>query len=172
VTNQISIIDFLLKIILGTPTWVWAILGYLMFVGILATKERITYIPKLFIIPLVLTILKYKIFINGTILIWSCYLFCLLLSMHLSLRATQKQKIEIIQESFSVKLPGSYITIIILLSFFVIKYFFGFLQATNYSLYNQLMIAEICTSAVFTGYFLGKANCYLNCYLKKSRSDT
>jgi hypothetical protein len=42
----------LLKIISGTPKWVWFVFGYLIFIGIRATGTRIVYIPKLSIIPL------------------------------------------------------------------------------------------------------------------------
>ena len=53
----------LLKIISDTPTWIWFVFGYLIFIGIRATDNRIVYIPKLFIIPLVLSRLKYKVFL-------------------------------------------------------------------------------------------------------------
>ena len=56
-----SIIKFIIHTIIGTPWWVWIILVYLLFVGIKALKPRIVYLPKLFIIPAVLSSMQYKI---------------------------------------------------------------------------------------------------------------
>ncbi len=47
-----------ISIIIGTPVYVWAILIYLVFVGIKAINTRIVYLPKVFIIPLVLMAVK------------------------------------------------------------------------------------------------------------------
>lgn len=151
----------LLKIISGTPTWVWFVFGYLIFIGIRATRTRIVYIPKLFIIPLVLSGLKYKVFMVGNIAVWLGYFICLALTSFASYKYTVMQKIKIITPRMSVQLPGSYWTLIVLMAFFVVKYFFGYISATNPTHYNDIKIFELSISGIFSGYFLGKAICYL-----------
>ncbi|NQY42894.1 MAG: hypothetical protein HRT87_06115 [Legionellales bacterium] len=163
-----SSISIVLKILSGTPTWVWVILGYLFFVGILATKQRIVYIPKLFIIPIVLFILKYKQLINSSTTIFIVYLFSLGVAIFISFKYTEKQKLLIIPEQFAVKIPGTYSTLLLLLAFFTIKYIFGFLKSKNISLYNEIKIVEFCLTGIFSGYFFGMALNHLSRYKKSS----
>lgn len=61
-------------IIKGTPLYVWAILCYLLFVGIKSIKTRVIYLPKLFIIPLILLAIKYKTLLSDDALV-----FCLVI---------------------------------------------------------------------------------------------
>ena len=74
------------------------------------------------------------------------------------------QKIEIIKESMSVKLPGTYWTLMLLIAFFIVKYVFGYIGATKPMIYYEVQIFEICVNGLFSGYFLGKAISYLNFY--------
>ena len=163
-SNSITII---FKILSGTPTWVWVILGYLLFVGILATKQRIVYIPKLFIIPIVLFILKYKELLNSDTTIFTIYLISLVLAISISFKYTGKQKLQIILEQFAVRMPGTYSTLLLLLAFFTIKYIFGFLKSQNISLYNELKILEFSLTGIFSGYFFGSALNHLIRYIQK-----
>ena len=151
----------LLKIISGTPTWVWFVFGYLIFIGLRATRTRIVYIPKLFIIPFVLSGLKYKVFMSSNISVWLGYFLCLALASFVSYKYSAMQKIKIIAPQMSVQLPGTYWTLIVLMAFFVVKYFFGYISATNPTYYNDIKIFELSISGIFSGYFLGKAICYL-----------
>ena len=159
--SEQHLLSSLLKIISGTPTWVWFVLGYLIFIGIRSTGTRIVYIPKLFVIPLVLSGLKYKVFMTNSISVWIGYLICLFLSSFLSYKHSAMRKIKIIKESMSVKLPGTYWTLIVLMGFFVVKYFFGYIRMTNPAYYNDIKIFELSINGIFSGYFLGKAICYL-----------
>ena len=159
--SEQDLLPQLLKIISGTPTWVWFVFGYLIFIGIRATRTRIVYIPKLFIIPLVLSGLKYKVFMASNISVWLGYFLCLALASFVSYKYSAMQKIKIIYLRMSVQLPGSYWTLIVLMAFFVVKYFFGYISATNPTYYNDIKIFELSISGIFSGYFLGKAICYL-----------
>lgn len=159
--TQSSELLSIFKIISGTPTWVWVILVYLIILGIKSFKTRVVYIPKLFIIPIALSAMKYKLFIAGGFIVWFGYCLCLLLASYLSFRSCNMQKVTIIKETISVELPGTYWSLIIFISFFVIKYIFGYIAATNQALYNDIQIFELYISGLFSGYFLGKAISYL-----------
>jgi hypothetical protein len=63
-----------LQIIKGTPLYVWVILVYLLFVGTKSIKTRVIYLPKLFIVPLILLAIKYK-----TLLSKDALVFCLVI---------------------------------------------------------------------------------------------
>ncbi|MBY0452342.1 MAG: hypothetical protein K2P92_04845 [Bdellovibrionaceae bacterium] len=58
--NEISMSGFL-KIVSGTPIWVWAILGYLIYVGIQALKPRTVSLYRLIFLPLILILFKYRL---------------------------------------------------------------------------------------------------------------
>ena len=166
-TDQ-NLLFSIVKIIYSTPSWVWIVLGYLIFIGIRATKPRLVYIPKLFIIPVVLSGLKYKIFMDGTLFVWMGYFICLFLSSFLSFKYSSTQKIKIIKGSMYLKLPGTYWTLVVLMSFFTMKYIFGYISAIQTALYQELQVFEVSMSGLFSGYFLGKAINYLTLLKKES----
>ncbi|NRA73805.1 MAG: hypothetical protein HRU36_03580 [Rickettsiales bacterium] len=164
--NNQNLFSFIFNMIMGTPSWVWFIFGYLLFVGIKATTSRIVYLPKLLIIPIVLTGTKYKAFMNATIAIWSNYLVCFLIGILVGFKFAESQKIKVVKSHLKIELSGSYSTLIILISFFTVKYVFGYLYATHQGLYKELIVFEIGISGIFSGYFLGKAIKYLSYYLR------
>jgi hypothetical protein len=160
--------ESILKMIFGTPIWVWVIFVYLLLVGIRAIKSRIVYIPKLFAIPLILTGLKYKIFLSGSLSVWITYLICLFFFSFLSFKLSSVKKIEIIEERMSVKLHGTYWTIIILMVIFIVKYIFGYIGATQLIFSRELELYEVGINGLFSGYFLGLAIKYLVLFKKKT----
>ena len=155
-----------IEIIMGTPWWVWAILAYLIFVGIKSTHNRILSLPKLFIIPAVLVGSKYKIF--GTEALYMAYLPCMFVGAGIGFLSGFKTPIKILKHTKSVELHGDYQTLILLFLFFSIKYVFGFLQETAPESMMQYSIFETAISALFSGYFLGRATSYLWKFVKYS----
>ena len=85
-------------------------------------RNRIVYLPKFFIIPAVLIGLKYKVFFSENNMI---YIGFMLLGLSVGFIIAQKTVIKILREVKSIELPGNYSTIIILITFFLIKYIFG-----------------------------------------------
>lgn len=150
----------ILHIIAGTPTWVWCVFGYLIFIGLRATRPRIVYIPKLFIVPLILSSIKYKVFLACPPKLWISYFACLALASFLSYRRSLQKPVTFIPEKLSVKLPGTYSTLIALIAFFLIKYVFGYMNATMPDDYLKIQIIDLAFSGLFSGYFLGKAISY------------
>lgn len=151
-----------LQIIKGTPLYVWAILIYLLFVGIKSIKTRVVYLPKLFIIPLILPAIKYKILFSEDALV-----FCLMIIVAsiASFFIHTRNTIKVIKKEGSIEVPGNYGTLIILLSFFIVKYYFGYLKSADQDLYLKYSIIENIISGLFSGYFIGRALRFTNKYL-------
>ncbi len=147
----------------GTPFWVWLVLLYLLFIGVRSLNTRIVYLPKLFIIPLVLLLIKYKIFLSQYSVV---LILAIVFGSVLNFIMHTNSKVEIIKNSKSVKLPGSYSTLLILIFFFVVKYFLGYLSATDPDLAIKYSLFEIIISGLLSGYFLGRAIYYIYKYLK------
>lgn len=156
----------LFSILRGTPVWVWLVLAELLYVGIKATRSRIVYIPTLFVIPVLLLGLKYKaLFSQET----GILLGALLLSAVISFIAHRNARIEVIKESWSVRLPGSYSTLIILLSFFAVKYYFGYLGSVAPDIAARYSLVETAISGLFSGFFWGRSISYLARFLREKQ---
>jgi len=146
-----------IAIIIGTPIWVWGILIYLIFVGIKAINTRIVYLPKIFIIPLVLMAVKYKTFLSNDVLM---FISIIITGSIFSFWIHRYTKVNILKEKLSVEIPGNYTTLIILLAFFSVKYFFGYLNDAMPAVAVKYKDIELLTSGLFSGYFLGRAMRY------------
>lgn len=151
----------LLHSIKNTPPYVWLILAYLLFIGIKSLRTHIVYLPKLFLLPVIMLALKYKTFLSTTN--FSPHL-SLLLSAIASFGIHLRKKIRIIKELRAIELPGSPLTLIIVLSFFSIKYIFGFLNATHHELILSYAHLETIISMLFSGYLLGRSACFFYRY--------
>lgn len=146
------------EIIIGAPYWVWGVLVYLLIVGVKASKTDIVSLPKLFILPLVLMALKYESFIEGHAV---SYLTSIIIGIAVGLSLTYKADVKIFREKFSVEIPGTYSTLIILLSFFLVQYIFGYLESEMSELAYKYAFIELGLNGLFSGYFLGRSLGYL-----------
>lgn len=153
-------------IIKGTPLYVWAILCYLLFIGIKNIKTRVIYLPKLFIIPLILLAIKYKTLLSDDALV-----LCLVImgGSIASFFINTGNTITIIKKEGAIEVPGGYGTLIILVSFFIVKYYFGYLNSTDPDLFLKYSIIESVISGLFSGYFIGRALRYTYQYLKVAK---
>jgi hypothetical protein len=150
--------DAIISTLAGTPLWVWAVLCYLIYVGIKARHTRVVFIPKLFIIPSILLFMKYKIFLSEHAPLYISFIFLgLFIGFILSLKAPMK----IFQKTISVELPGSAVTLVLLLSFFAVKYTFGYLHSAMPEVAEHYKFIDLAISGTFTGYFLGQQLCFL-----------
>lgn len=158
----------LLQIIKETPFWVWLILAEIVYVGIINLRTRIIYLPKLFIIPFILLMVQYQVLFSQNILE-----FCLSIigGTITSFLIHARKKIKVIKNIRSVEVPGSSGTLIILLSFFIIQYYFGYLKAVSSQLFFKYALTSHIISGLFSGYFIGRALCYSFKYWKSLVSN-
>ncbi|MCH9811464.1 hypothetical protein K0U07_01725 [bacterium] len=154
-------IELLKNFCVHTPAWVFPLLTYLLYIGIKATRTRIVLIPRMFIMPAIFTLLKFKS-INGY------FLFFLIISMIISFYAHKNISFSKTKERLQVEVPGSYSNLVTLAIFFPAKYFFGYLSFVNPSLYATLLPIDSIISAVLSGYLAGKALRLLHAYQKRS----
>jgi hypothetical protein len=152
------------KIAIDTPTWVWGVLAYLLVVGIKAMRDRIVYLPKLFIMPIILMGLKYKALISVI------YMGFMLIGVFIGVIIGRRTDVKICKDLKSIELPGSYFTLILLLLFFSIKYVFGYLEATQFEIVEQYGFIEISISGILSGYFLGRSIFYVYRYYQEKVS--
>ena len=145
------------------PPFVWLILAYLLYVGIQALKPRVVSINRLIFLPLMLIALKYKIFTSEYAWVYFAGIAVGLVIGYIKVR---NSPIEIFKEAKSIQIPGSSSLIVILISIFLIKYYFGYLQAVNPEAYARNLFWDLGISGVLSGYFTGQRASYLYRYFK------
>ena len=147
----------ILKIITGTPIYIWVLLTILIQRGIRATRTSTVYLLTMYILPTIFLALKYSYFFNLKVSFLALYLVAIVIGIALGIFFTYKMHIKIIKEKTSIEVPGSYQTLIIILGYFSIRYFFGALHAINPVLAASYEIYEIMIMGLFSGFMLGKA---------------
>lgn len=58
-------LKFIFQAIIGTPFWVWGVFIYILFVGLKAVRTQIISLSRLFIVPVILVGINYKLFLSG-----------------------------------------------------------------------------------------------------------
>lgn len=150
-------------IITGTPLWVWGILGYLVYVGIQALKPRVITLQRLIIMPILFVVLKYKVFSDSNAWIYFSLLTLGLIAGYLKVR---KAPVKIFKETKTIEIPGSSLMIVLFISIFVLKYYSGYLQATDIEAYHRFEPFDFGLSGLLSGYFSGQRFCFLRRYLQ------
>ncbi|NBO23956.1 MAG: hypothetical protein EBU93_01760 [Chlamydiae bacterium] len=161
------------QILTHTTWWVFALFFYLLKIGIDATKPRIVSIKKLFILPIVffaISINSLLSFFPLTLLPLLTYAIALTVGTAVGWRLVRKLKLGFDHIHHLVKVPGSFATLILILSIFSAKYYYGYSLATNPELVQRtgFVIFQLSLSGICTGLFLERLACYL---FRKSRSS-
>ncbi len=145
------------QIIKGTPFYVWSI-------GIKSMKTRVVYIPTLFIPALIVLAIKYKMIFSDDALV-----FCLVMMGGRLIGLFITTGNTICKKEWAIELPGSFEAPIILISIFIVKYYFGYLKFIDPDLLIEYFVVESMLSGLFSGYFIGRALRYTYQYLKVAK---
>lgn len=94
------------------------------------------------------------------------YLISLVATLVAGYFITRNKDLKTIKGKQLIIVPGNYSTLILLLSFFAIKYLFGYLQSAQPSSYHHFLLMDVAISSLFAGYFLGRACGYVHHYRK------
>ena len=162
-------LNLIINAVSGAPWWVWFVLCYICFVGIRAIKSRTVPIPRLFIIPVVFILLKSKAFSIEHPATLFIYIAWLLGGCVIGFYFASKTKIKVFKKTKSVELPGSYQTLLLAMSFFIMKFIFGFLQAVDPDLAAKYLGLDVRFNGLLSGYLLGRSLSYLQKYVKNKK---
>lgn len=148
-------------VLFKTPLWVYAIFVYLLWRGVIATKDRVTTLPQLFIIPSILVIINaFRLIKTPMISAWLVYGLAIVSGALLGFIIAGKKPIQIQTETQYLILPGSLQPLIFLMAVFGSRYTSGYLQATNPMLAQEYSLYLLALSALITGIFWGhRARC-------------
>lgn len=144
----------ILYILKATPTYVYLLFSYLIFIGIKAIKPRIISCPiKLFIMPLVFLFLSIKRLTN--IEDFLLIVTLVFISIFINKNILKAPLVEI--ENDTIILPGSWQPLLTIIVVFSIKYFFGYMKAVMPEVAQKYKMIDIAISSFVIGMTFFKA---------------
>lgn len=164
------------QIAIHTPWWVYVLLGYLIAVGVKASKVRIIPFWKVFVLPTIFLFMSIQTLATMETIDYlntSSWIAAMLVGSLLGWWQVKCLDIKIDKKHSLIQIPGSWDTLLLILIIFIAKYYFGYEQATNPVLAVQLnfKVSMLVLSGVCTGLFLGRLFCYMNHYKNDTEID-
>lgn len=155
------------NIINQTPVYIWIIFIYVLLRGYQATKSRSIPISRLFVMPIVFTLLKIQQLHAYDLLpiaiAWA------LGTMIGSAVAYYDGKVSFKTTTNKIHMPGSKTTLVLLLILFTCKYCLGMLKVVQPEHHTEYALADIIITFLFAGFTLGKAVTYTIRFFHKKR---
>jgi hypothetical protein len=149
------------QIISHTPAYVWAILGFLAYRGVAASRDRVVTYRSLFVMPAVMLGLAYMSVagrFGDSDLPAIAWLVMMAAGAALGWSMSRKQVIGVDRAAETLQLRGSWAPLALMMAVFVCKYVVGVALATQPALAgNQgFAMAACAVFGLFNGVFNGR----------------
>lgn len=160
------------QIVSHTPVYVWALLGFLLYRGYLASRDREVSLLKLSVIPVVMLALSLSgISANGALGggVWGVWAVGMLAGMALVWRLTSGD-IAVDRASGTIHQRGSWLPLALMVAIFFTKYTVAVVSAMHPELPHSLPFAVGVTAlyGVFNGVFIGRLARYAGAWLRRA----
>ena len=151
----------LAQIILNTPVWVWALLMFLIYRGILASADREISLKKTFIIPVVMLALSVQGIVStfginmAAVLPW---LACISAGGIAAWYLFNRDRITVNPARDSVFQQGSWMPLVLMMGIFLTKYVVAVLLKLEPGHRQEILfVVAVCALyGLFSGVFIGK----------------
>lgn len=158
--------ETILDALQGTPWWVYVLLVYLIIIGIQASKTRVVSILRLFILPILFTVLSLETLLTAVtpdFFAVSSWLGSVMVGVILGWWQISLWRIQTDRRHFLVRVPGNWSTLILILIIFATKYYFSYQLAVDPQLLDQTWFefSMLAISGLCTGLFIGRLLCFL-----------
>lgn len=158
-------LNIIWQTILHTPWWVFLLLAYLIFIGLKARKTSTVSIYKLAILPAVFLIMSIESMISHfkiETLSVSTWMISIIIGSAIGILLVYKSKIKVDRNNKLLELPGSWMTLILILIIFVAKYYCGYAlsQDPGSAINTNTEILVLALSGICTGTFVGRMIIY------------
>lgn len=156
------------KAISGAPWWVYVLFVYLLSVGIKSTKPRTVSIKRVVLLPLLFLALSFyglyqKLLLGLPSLVFLWVVF-LAIGTYFGIKEVRSWKISKNLSKGEITIPGNYSTLVLMLLIFILKFFWGYFYATCTEISYWIYFADTLTSALVTGFFVGRAGFFFKSY--------
>jgi hypothetical protein len=163
--------DNLWAIVSGAPWWVYVLFVVLVSLGIKATRPRTLPISRLVLLPLIFVVWSffnlYPWFVGemSLLLFWVVFLA---VGAYFGIREVRNWKITKDHHKRTVTIPGNRSTLVLIVLIFVLKFYWGYYYATHTTISYSMNFWDVATSAIVTGFVVGRAWFFFRCYQSKS----
>lgn len=159
-----TIFIFIWNAINGTPWWVWVLFIYILMLGIKAKRARVVPLYKILVLPILFVLLSLHTLLEVplTRVNFSGYFFPALLGLCLGFWQIWRLHIKVDKKRKLLHIPGSWVTLILVLIVFSSKYYFEYTETINPLVVEQIgfVLSMLIISGLCTGIFLGRLVCY------------
>jgi putative Mn2+ efflux pump MntP len=154
-------ITMLQQIILNTPLWVWAVLAFLVYRGILASVDREVTLKKMLIIPAFMLALSAQGIVStfgmsaATALAWMPFIA---IGAVLAWIMFRRDSVQALPAKGAVFQRGSWTPLLLMMAIFLTKYIVGVTLALQPNHAHELLFAAgVCALyGLFNGVFIGR----------------
>jgi len=165
-----------MKIVLGTPWWAFLLLAYFIWIGIKARNPGTVSLRKRVILPVILTGWTLtSLFQNHgaeaeSVIVWG---ICMCIGIGTGWIITRPVELKADKKKVLIKTEGGWLTLILLILIFGVKYFFGYTYATNPLAKENptYYVPDLAFSGIVAGFFLGRLLCFIKKYFKAHHTD-
>lgn len=155
----------IINAVIQTPWWVYLVFIYLIQVGIRSSKGGTVSMTKLAILPILFIVMSIHTLIasfqlSGIVIsVWLC---SIILGVWIGWQLVCRQKIQVDKTHWLIKLPGTWLTLILVMIIFISKYYFGYQLSADPRLMHQhgFEFSMLAVSGLCTGMFAGRVLLY------------
>jgi hypothetical protein len=155
-------------IISGAPWWVYVLFIYLVSIGIQSTKPRTISIKRVVLIPLFFLAWSfyslYQKLLLGLPSLIPLWVVFLAIGAYLGIKEVYSWRISKNPQKQEITIPGNYSTLVLILLIFILKFFWGYFYTTRTEISYWIYFADTLTSALVTGFFVGRAGFFFKSY--------
>lgn len=158
------------QIVMHTPIWVYILLLCLIFIGVRATKTRVTKVYYIFIMPMILFSVSIHMLVHAVeeinMLVVASWIICLLLGSIGGWWQVRSDDIQVDRKHLLIRVPGSWSSMWLIVFIFAIRYYFGYQKAIHSIVVEQLWfkVSILGVSGFCTGLIIGKMFRYFVCF--------
>lgn len=152
-----------------TPPWVFLLFFYFVWRGIRAMRPADVTLPKLALLPVILTVwgIYELIRVYGLAAdVCGIWVGGLVIGIGIGLLMLRRAKVSVDPFSGVIRRPADFTLLPLILIVFAVKYTFGAMAVINPALLQEfsMRLADLGLSGVFTGIFIGKFAVYATRY--------
>lgn len=158
-------------IISGAPWWVYVLLIYLVSIGIKSTKPRTVSMKRVVLLPILFLAWSfyglYQKLVLGLPSLIPLWMVFLAIGTYLGIKEVHSWRISKNHKKGEITIPGNYSTLVLIFLIFILKFFWGYFYATRTEISYWIYFADTLTSALVTGFFVGRAGFFFKSYHNK-----
>ncbi|GJJ01522.1 hypothetical protein RugamoR64_20600 [Duganella rhizosphaerae] len=160
------------QIVSHTPTYVWALLAFMLYRGVLASRDREIGLRRLFIIPAVMLCLSLSSMNEHGALgaaVWGVWALGVAAGAALTWKLGSGAVIAVNRAAGTVQQRGSWALLMLMIAIFVTKYVVAVLTAMHPDMRQNLVFATAVTVlfGLFNGVLIGRLLRYVAAWMRQ-----